>query len=179
QQRKTIITQEDYDLIISILKNPTNTSNGTAKDYFWTKKGFYLHNLRTSQNPILQLMELKNTNKKTEQVICLFQNLYTVLEKIHSSAHKYSGSKKTFDATYALYTKEAAEVAAFLFSVLTVFGSSYILQSDNRREFIAQIIYELLSLWKEIHIINRWPRHPQSQEDNDRKDWSIGLPIVT
>ncbi|CAG8447880.1 15072_t:CDS:1, partial [Cetraspora pellucida] len=92
---------------------------------------------------------------------------------------------------------EAAEVAAFLFSVFTVFGPPYILQSDDGREFTAQIIYELLSLWKEIYIINGWPHYPQSQgsvensnktlkntlstwmEDNNRKDWSIGLLIVT
>ncbi|CAG8469475.1 34604_t:CDS:1, partial [Racocetra persica] len=37
QQRKAIITQEDYDLIISILKNPKDVSNGTAKHHFWAK----------------------------------------------------------------------------------------------------------------------------------------------
>ena len=102
-----------------------------------------------------------------------------------------------FSWTCPLRTKEAIEVAAFLFSVFTVFGPPFILQSDNGREFTAQIIYELLSLWKDIHIINGRPRHPQSQgsvenanktlknaisawmEENSRNDWSISLPTIT
>ncbi|CAG8747516.1 5776_t:CDS:2, partial [Racocetra persica] len=43
--------------------------------------------------------------------------------------------------TCSLCAKEAAEVAAFLFSVFTIFGPPYILQSNNGQEFIAQIIY--------------------------------------
>jgi transposase InsO family protein len=102
-----------------------------------------------------------------------------------------------FSWTCALSSKEASEVAAFLFSVFTVFGPPLILQSDNGREFTAQVIYELIGLWKEIHIINGRPRHPQSQgsvensnktlkqsiskwmEDHSRSDWSIGLPTIT
>ncbi|CAG8624201.1 41192_t:CDS:2, partial [Gigaspora margarita] len=213
QRRKAIITQEDYDLIIKILKNPTNTSIGTARDRFWAKNSFYLRDLGTLQNTILQLMEVKNANSndKPDRAICPFQNLYTVLGRMHGNTHKHSGSEKTFDAiikqyayisrsfvevyvaqctqyctkrnfpapvigetiiskkflqrvqTCPLYTKEVAEVVIFLLSVFTVFGSPHILQSNNGREFTAQIIYELLSLWKEIHIINGHPRHPQSQ----------------
>ncbi|CAG8441702.1 10751_t:CDS:2, partial [Dentiscutata heterogama] len=46
--------------------------------------------------------------------------------------------------TCPLHIKEASEVTVFLFSVFTVFGPPYILQSDNGQEFIAQIIHELL-----------------------------------
>ncbi|CAG8838762.1 7858_t:CDS:1, partial [Cetraspora pellucida] len=60
-----------------------------------------------------------------------------------------------------------------------------------------QVIYELVSLWKGVHIINGHPHHLQSQglvenanktlkntlstwmEDNQQRDWSVGLPIVT
>ncbi|CAG8718614.1 5592_t:CDS:1, partial [Dentiscutata heterogama] len=38
-----------------------------------------------------------------------------------------------------------------------------ILQSDNRKEFIAQVIKELIALWLSVRIINGCPRHPQSQ----------------
>ncbi|CAG8589758.1 23000_t:CDS:2, partial [Cetraspora pellucida] len=55
--------------------------------------------------------------------------------------------------TCPLCTKEALEVSAFLFSVFTVFGPPCILQSDNGHEFTAQ--------------------------DNQQRDWSVGLPIVT
>ncbi|CAG8597898.1 10397_t:CDS:1 [Dentiscutata heterogama] len=274
QQRKAIITQKDYDLIISILKNPKDMSNGTAKDRFWAKNNFYLHDLGTPHNPIIQLMEIKNAKERTDRVICPFQNLYNVLGKMHGSSQQHSGSKKTYEAvsrqyayvprsfvelyvaqctqcctrrnfpapiigktiiskkflqrvqidlvsfekyldkeyhyiahlrdhfsqfswTCPLCTKEASEVSAFLFSVFTVFGPPCILQSDNGREFTVQVIYELVSLWKGVHIINGCPRHPQSQglvenanktlknalstwmEDNQQRDWSVGLPIVT
>ncbi|CAG8575690.1 497_t:CDS:2 [Cetraspora pellucida] len=102
-----------------------------------------------------------------------------------------------FSWTCPLCTKEASEVSAFLFSVFTVFGPPCILQSDNGHEFTAQVIYELVSLWKGVHIINGRPRHPQSQglvenanktlknalstwmEDNQQRDWSVSLLIVT
>ncbi|CAG8725457.1 45446_t:CDS:2 [Gigaspora margarita] len=129
-----IIIQEDYDLIIKILKNSTNTSIGIAKGNFWAKNNFYLYDLKTFQNSILQLMEVKNANSndKPGWVICLFQNLYTVLEKIHSNIHKHSGSKKTFDAG--------------------------MIKNSNKTP------KNVLFVW---------------MEDNNRKDWSIGLSIVT
>ncbi|CAG8459887.1 5633_t:CDS:1, partial [Dentiscutata heterogama] len=38
-----------------------------------------------------------------------------------------------------------------------------ILQSDNGKEFVAQVIKELMALWPSVKIINGRPRHPQSQ----------------
>ncbi|CAG8686238.1 2004_t:CDS:1, partial [Dentiscutata heterogama] len=35
--------------------------------------------------------------------------------------------------------------------------------SDNGKEFVAQVIKELIALWLLVKIINRCPRHPQSQ----------------
>jgi len=102
-----------------------------------------------------------------------------------------------FSWTCPLRSKEASEVAAFIFSVFTVFGPPFILQSDNGREFTAKVIYELLGLWKDIHVVNGRPRHPQSQgsvenanktlknaisvwmEENSRTDWSVCLPTIT
>jgi transposase InsO family protein len=102
-----------------------------------------------------------------------------------------------FSWTCPLQSKEASEVAAFIFSVFTVFGPPLILQSDNGREFTAKVIYELIALWQDIHIINGRPRHPQSQgsvenanktlksaiskwmEDHSRSDWSLSLPTIT
>ncbi|CAG8826486.1 37502_t:CDS:1, partial [Gigaspora margarita] len=85
QQRKAIITQTDYDLIVSILKNLNNTSNGNANDWFWAKNNFYLCDIGTSQNSIIQLMEKQK--KKSDHVICPFQNLYEVIRKIHGGTH--------------------------------------------------------------------------------------------
>ena len=71
-----------------------------------------------------------------------------------------------------------------------------ILQSDNGKEFVAKVIHALVGIWPGTHIINGRPRHPQSQgsveranrtledklsawlKDNNREDWSTGLPFV-
>ncbi|CAG8803851.1 23662_t:CDS:1, partial [Gigaspora margarita] len=81
QRRKAIITQIDYDLIVSILKNPNNTSNRNVNDWFWAKNNFYLCDIGMSQNSIIQLMEKQK--KKLDRIICPFQNLYEVIGKIH------------------------------------------------------------------------------------------------
>jgi hypothetical protein len=43
-----------------------------------------------------------------------------------------------------------------------------ILQSDNGREFTANIITELKSLWPDLKIVHGRPRHPQSQHSVER-----------
>jgi hypothetical protein len=90
-RRKAIITREDYDLIIKILKDPEDTSNGTAKDRFWTKNSFYLRDIGTSQNPILQVMTCNE-----DRIVCPFENLYDVIGKIHGNIQKHAGSKTTY-----------------------------------------------------------------------------------
>ena len=87
-------------------------------------------------------------------------------------------------------------VTSFLFQIFTQFGSPTILQSDNGKEFVALIIRDLVGMWSETRIINGRPRYPQSQglierangtldvklstwiEDNNREDWSAGLPLA-
>ncbi|CAG8737627.1 13889_t:CDS:2, partial [Gigaspora rosea] len=51
-------------------------------------------------------------------------------------------------------SKRPIEVAIFLFDVFVCFCAPIILQSDNGREFTAEIIRELLTIWPDIHIIN-------------------------
>jgi hypothetical protein len=78
-----------------------------------------------------------------------------------------------------------------------MFGAPRILHSDNGKEFVAQIIKDLIALYPKTMIINGRSRHPQSQglvekgndiletklsawlENNKRDDWSFGLPMVT
>ena len=48
------------------------------------------------------------------------------------------------------------------------FGAPHVLQSDNGREFTAQDITELCSLWPELVLVNGRPRHPQSQGSVER-----------
>lgn len=96
----------------------------------------------------------------------------------------------------ALENKKAAEVAMHLLEILLVFGCPQILQSDNGREFRAQVVEELKVLWPDLKIIHGRPRHPQSQgsverangevkkllgiwiRTTKRKDWSIGIKFV-
>jgi len=44
-----------------------------------------------------------------------------------------------------------------------IFGAPRILHSDNRKEFVARIIKDLITLYPKTMIINGRPRHPQSQ----------------
>ncbi|CAG8774329.1 210_t:CDS:2, partial [Cetraspora pellucida] len=53
-----------------------------------------------------------------------------------------------------------------------VFEAPIILQSNNGKEFIADIIFELIAFWPDTHIINRHLRHPQLQEITE------GLPLI-
>ncbi|CAG8617751.1 3347_t:CDS:2 [Gigaspora rosea] len=62
----------------------------------------------------------------------------------------------------ALTSKRAIEVAIFLLH-FRLFWCPIILQTDNGREFTAEVIRELLTIWPDVHIINGHPRHSQSQ----------------
>lgn len=61
--------------------------------------------------------------------------------------------------------KSAVEVAmGLVFRVFPYIGLRKILQSDNGREFVNEIVKECLRLWPgEVVIINGRPRHSQSQ----------------
>jgi transposase InsO family protein len=101
-----------------------------------------------------------------------------------------------FSWARALASKRASEVALYLFEIFTTFGPPLILHSDNGKEFVADVIFELLKLWPEIKVVNGRPRHPQSQgcvecgnkileerlakwmATNKNASWSMGLPLV-
>lgn len=102
-----------------------------------------------------------------------------------------------FSWAKALTSKRAVEVAAYLFDLFHLVGSSpTILQSDNGKEFCAEVIKELIEMWPSVKIINGRPRHPQSQglverangilqqklgkwkEQTGRNDWSFGLRFI-
>lgn len=98
---------------------------------------------------------------------------------------------------FALKSKEAQEVAKNLVNLFYQFGPPKILQSDNGKEFTAQVIKDLKILWTGLMILNGRPRHPQSQglvergnatlcdilgkfmHDRDTNEWSSCLaPVV-
>jgi hypothetical protein len=71
-----------------------------------------------------------------------------------------------------------------------------ILQSDNGREFVAEVIHQVMAMWSGVVIVHGRPRHPQSQgsveranqdvepmignwmKDNNTKNWVLGLNFV-
>nr|XP_045591594.1 KRAB-A domain-containing protein 2-like [Procambarus clarkii] len=102
-----------------------------------------------------------------------------------------------FSVLRALRSKRAIEVARHLLDIFALLGAPRILQSDNGREFVAEVIQELSNeMWPNMLLINSKPRHPQSQGsierangdvikmldswmcENQTRDWSAGLPFV-
>ncbi|CAM4847562.1 unnamed protein product [Rotaria magnacalcarata] len=101
-----------------------------------------------------------------------------------------------FSWLFALPSKEAHHVALHLRNLFYTFGPPKILQSDNGKEFVANIILDLKLNWLDLIIINGRPRHPQSQglveranavvqkmlgkwlETNKSLDWPQGLGSV-
>ncbi|CAF4595037.1 unnamed protein product, partial [Didymodactylos carnosus] len=62
-----------------------------------------------------------------------------------------------------LTSKRAAEVAVHLAEMFCMYGAPCILQSDNGREFVNEIVEEVKELWPGLKICHGRPRHPQSQ----------------
>jgi hypothetical protein len=57
-------------------------------------------------------------------------------------------------------SKLAAEVGFQLLDIFLLFGAPHILQSDNGREFTANIIKELKDMWTDCTLVHGKPRHP-------------------
>ncbi|CAF4168027.1 unnamed protein product, partial [Rotaria sordida] len=68
-----------------------------------------------------------------------------------------------FSWLFPLKSKEASGVAFHLKNIFYTFGPPRILQSDNGKEFVANVILNLKNDWPELLIINGRARHPQSQ----------------
>ena len=64
---------------------------------------------------------------------------------------------------YPLRSKEAEPVAEHLTDLFYQFGPCKILQSDNGREFTANVIKNLKNTFPGLVILNGRPRHPESQ----------------
>jgi hypothetical protein len=108
----------------------------------------------------------------------------------------YQDHLTKFSVLRALTSKQAAEVAFQLLDIFLLFGAPHILQSDNGREFTANVVKELTEMWPECTLVHGKPRHPQSQgsvergnadikdmliiwmRENNNKSWNIGLKFV-
>lgn len=75
-----------------------------------------------------------------------------------------------FTILRALRTKTATEVASHLMDIFCIFGAPTILQSDNGREFVNQVIRELAVKWPGLKLVNGKPHHSQSQGSVERSN---------
>lgn len=85
----------------------------------------------------------------------------------------YQDNATKFINLRPLKTKRAVEVASELMKIFLIFGAPYILQSDNGREFTANIIKELIAIWPECKIVHGSPRHPQTQGSIERSNQDV------
>ncbi|CAG8622260.1 11722_t:CDS:2, partial [Racocetra persica] len=217
QYRKIFISQIDYDFIITVLREPANMSLGTAKDRYWIKNSFQLQEQQYDYIPQSFVKEFCGACK-TCATHRFFPNSLAAKLIIASSflsrmqvdlvgltfqpvgEYKYICHVRDhftrFSWARSLTSKSASEVAVFLYDIFIVFGAPTILQLDNGKEFTADLIAELLSLWPGVHIINGRSRHPESQgmvkrangilqtklgkwmEDNKTNNWTEGLPLI-
>jgi hypothetical protein len=74
----------------------------------------------------------------------------------------YQDHHTKFCVLQPLTHKSGKVVAANLISIFLTFCAPLILQSDNGREFVNEVINELSLLWPNCQLINGRPRHPQS-----------------
>jgi len=79
----------------------------------------------------------------------------------------------------ALKTKRAEEVAKHIIDIFCIFGAPMILQSDNGREFVNQIINDLKCMWDNLKIVHGKPRHSQSQGSVERANQDIQNILTT
>jgi transposase InsO family protein len=86
-----------------------------------------------------------------------------------------------FNFAYALDSKTAENVADILRThIFPYFGVPRILHSDNGREFINQVIVNLLKEWhSNIQLISGRPRHPQSQGLVERAHQTLHKKLAT
>ena len=68
------------------------------------------------------------------------------------------------------------EVAWNLVDIFLFLGAPHILQSDNGREFTAEMVSELKEIWPDLLLVHGKPRHPQSQGSVERCNGDIKDP---
>ena len=90
----------------------------------------------------------------------------------------YQEHLSKFHILRPLTSKTATEVARELLLIFLDFGAPRVLQSDNGREFTAQVIAELASIWSDLVLVNGRPRHPQSQGSVERSNSSMKNKLV-
>ena len=118
----------------------------------------------------------------TRWILLIHYELSRPFDQVHNSSSPKS--------------KTAEEVAYQLIDIFFMFGASFILQSDNGREFANKIIQNLTDMWPGMKLVHGKPRYSQTQgsversnqdvrdklvawmSDSNTKTWSEGLRFV-
>ncbi|XP_046605009.1 KRAB-A domain-containing protein 2-like [Neodiprion virginianus] len=85
----------------------------------------------------------------------------------------YQDHATKFTHLRPLQSKHAANVAEELSKIFFTFGAPAILQSDNGREFAANVVRELVSPWPSCKMVHGRPRHPQTQGSVERANADV------
>ena len=85
----------------------------------------------------------------------------------------YQDHLKKFVELHPVMSKCAPEIAYQLLDIFKSFGSSSILQIDNRKEFVNSVITELSAMCDGLKIVHGKPRQSQSQGYVERANRDI------
>ncbi len=72
-----------------------------------------------------------------------------------------------------MYLLGATGVAWELFQIFMTQGCPLILQHDNGREFVNQVVHRLKRLWPTCVVVRGRPRHPQTQGSIERANKDV------
>ncbi|CAG8809684.1 1234_t:CDS:2, partial [Gigaspora rosea] len=176
KQKKALINNELLNQIKAILLNPKDISLCDKNTRSWAKKKFILEEIVPGDYRVL----VKATNNPVQGPMSYPRQ--GIIEEFVNNCTACAVRKPAF---HPLAAKPI--IANHFLSRL---------QSNNGKEFVAQTIKELIVLWPSVKIINRHPRHPQSQglveransileqklgkwrETTGRDDWWFGLRFV-
>ena len=85
----------------------------------------------------------------------------------------YQDHGTKFSHLRPLKSKQAKEVAEELSKIFYMCGAPQMLQSDNGKEFVAQVIKEVVAIWPHCKILHGRLRHPESQGSVERANGDV------
>lgn len=91
----------------------------------------------------------------------------------------YQDYQTKFIQLRPLKTNCVEEVAKNLIDIFCIFGAPMILQSDNGRDFVKNIIINLKEMWESLNIVHGKSRHSHFQDGVERNNQEIQNMLVT
>ncbi|CAG8673982.1 9734_t:CDS:2, partial [Paraglomus brasilianum] len=108
RRKKSLITQEVANMIISVLNNP-ETTEFDAQFRHWARRKFLTRIIRDN---------IKLINSKNKKPVCIKEELYDVIGNTHHEL-QHAGYKKTFEAISDQYSHVPRELVGLFVSVCT------------------------------------------------------------